>query len=149
MNQQIIDRYTHDIWPAMSAYNADHAQAGPAAKQFFAVVGPNLAGDQFNELRSAAQGLGRQGEYDAADQTSHSNDGLTLGTVDVQSVNGGTAALNVCYTYSHSWYVNIQNTQHAPGASEATVHLVNVNNTWYLHGITDDHTVPSCSAANG
>jgi hypothetical protein len=22
-----------------------------------------------------------------------------------------------------------------------------VNNTWYLHGITNDHTVPSCGAA--
>ena len=32
-SQQIIDRYTHDIWPAMSAYNADQAQAeGPASR---------------------------------------------------------------------------------------------------------------------
>jgi hypothetical protein len=147
MNQQIIDRYTHDIWPAMSAYNADHAQAGPAAKQFFAVVEPNLVGDQFNALRSAAQGLGRQGEYDARDQTSHSNDGLTLVTVDVQSVKDGAAALNVCYTYDQTWYVNADNINHAPGASAATVHLVSVNNTWYLHGITNDHTVPSCGAA--
>ncbi len=86
VNQQIIDRYTHDIWPAMSAYNADHAQAGKAAKQFFAVADPNLVGDQVDTLRSAAQGMGRQGEYDAQDQTSHYNDGLTLRTVDVQSV---------------------------------------------------------------
>ena len=148
VHQQIIDRYTHDIWPAMSAYNADHAQAGPAAKQFSAVVEPNLGGDQFNALRSAAQGLGRQGEYDAADHTSHSNDGLTLGTVNVQSVKDGAAALNVCYTYNHSWYVNADNINHAPGASEATVHLVDVANTWYLQGITGDHTVPSCGASN-
>jgi hypothetical protein len=62
--QQIIDRYTHDIWPALSAYNADRAQGGPAAKRFFAVMEPKLVGDQFNSLRTAAESLGRQGEYD-------------------------------------------------------------------------------------
>lgn len=148
VNQQIIDRYTHDIWPAMSAYNADHAQAGNAAKQFFAVVDPNLAGGQFNTLRSAAQGMGRQGEYDAQDKTSHYNDGLTLGTVDVQSVNDGAAALNVCYTYNHFWYVTADNTNHAPAASQITIQLLNVNNNWYLHGISNDHVVPSCGASN-
>ena len=148
VNQQIIDRYTHDIWPAMSAYNADHAQAGKAAKQFFAVADPNLVGDQVDTLRSAAQGMGRQGEYDAQDQTSHYNDGLTLRTVDVQSVKEGAAALNVCYTYNHFWYVNADNTKHAAAASQITVRLVNVNNNWYLHGITNDHTVPSCGASN-
>jgi hypothetical protein len=54
----------------------------------------------------------------------------------------------VCYTYNHVWYVNVENTQHAPGASEATVELVDVNNTWYLRGITNDHVVPSCGASN-
>ncbi|WP_203802551.1 hypothetical protein [Mycobacterium heckeshornense] len=147
MNQQIVDRYIRDIWPAMSAYNADHAQAGEAAKQFFSVVDPNLAGDQLNTLRSAAQGMGRQGEYDARDQTSHYNDGLTLGHVDVQSVKNGVAALNVCYTYNHFWYVNADNTQHAPGASEATVQLANVNNTWYLRTIMNDHVVADCPSA--
>ena len=47
VNQQIIDRYTHDIWPAISAYNADHSQGGPAAKQLSAVIEPNLGADQF------------------------------------------------------------------------------------------------------
>jgi hypothetical protein len=148
VNQQIIDRYTHDIWPAMKAYNADHAQAGNAAKQFFALVDPNLVGDQFAAVRSAAQGMGRQGEYDARDQTSHYNDGLTLGTVDVQSVTGGAATLNVCYTYNHFWYVTADNTQRAPAASLITVQLSNVNNNWYVHGLADDHTVRSCGASN-
>jgi hypothetical protein len=142
--QQIIDRYTHDIWPAMSAYNADHSQGGPAAKQFFALVEPNLAVEPWSQLRSAAQGLGRQGEYDAQDQTTHSNDGLTLGTVDVQSADHSTATLNVCYTYTHSWYVNADNMNHAPGASDATVQLVNVNNNWFLRGISNDHVVAGC-----
>lgn len=148
VNQQILDRFSHDIWPAMSAYNADNSQAGPAAKQFFALVDPNLAGEQWSGLRSAAQKLGRQGEYDAQDQTTHSNDGLKLGPVDVQSVNGPTATLNVCYTYTHSWYVNADNISHAPGASEVNIQLANAKNGWYLHGVTDDHTVPSCANPN-
>ncbi len=146
LRQQISDRYTHDIWPATSAYNADHSQAGPAAKRFFGVVEPNLAGDQFNALRSAAQGLGRQGEIDAKDQTHHSNDGLTLGTVDVQSANDAVATLRVCYTYNDIWYVNADNINHTPGASAATVQLVNVNSTWYLHGIANDRIIPGCGA---
>jgi hypothetical protein len=146
-HQQILDRYTHDIWPATSAYNANNAQAGNAAHQFFAAFDPNLTTDQFNSLRDTAQGLGRQGEYDAQDQTTHYNGGLYLGHVNVQAADNGAATLNVCYTYDHSWYVDVADTQHAPGASEATVALINVNNTWYLHAITDDHVVPSCDAA--
>jgi hypothetical protein len=145
--QQIVDRYTHDIWPATSAYNADHSQGGPAAKQFFAVTDPGLEGDNFNALRDAAQRLGRQGEIDSQDQTHHSNDGLTLGTVDVQSIRDNAAELNVCYTYNHTWYTNAQNVQHAPGASAATMHLVNVNNNWYLNSIAADHPVPNCSSS--
>ena len=148
VNQQIIDRYTHDIWPAISAYNADHSQGGPAAKQFSAVIEPNPGADQFNALRSAAQGLGRQGDYDAQDQTSHYNDGLKLGTVDVQSVNDGAAAVNACYTYVHSWSVKADNTTHAAAASQTSVQLAHVNNNWYLHGITNDHVVPSCGASS-
>lgn len=84
----------------------------------------------------------------AKDQTSHYNDGLTLGSVDVRSVKDGAAALNVCYTYNHFWYVNAENTEHAAAASQLTVQLVDMNNNWYLHGITDDHVVPSCGASN-
>lgn len=142
--QQIIDRYTHDIWPAISAYNADHSQGGPAAKQFFALVEPNLATESWGQLRTAAQGLGRQGEYDAQDHTTHSNDGLTLGTVDVQSADHSTATLSVCYTYNHSWYVDADHINRAPGASDATFQLVNVNNTWFLRGISNDHVVAGC-----
>jgi hypothetical protein len=142
--QQIIDRYTRDIWPATSAYNAEHNQGSPTSQRFIALFNPHLNSDQWSALRDAAQKLGRMGEYDDATQTTHYNDGLHLGGVTVQNVEGDTATLDVCYTYTHSWYVNIENTQHAPGASQATVQLVNVNNTWYLNDITDDHVVPSC-----
>lgn len=106
------------------------------------------AGNAFDALRDAVQKLGQQGQYDSATQTSHANDGLAVAHADVQAVHDNTATLSVCYTYDHSWYVNIQNTQHAPGASEATVQLVNANNSWYLHSIANDHVVPSCGAAN-
>lgn len=150
--QQIITRLTTDIWPAVSAYNLQPTQASIGAKQFHAVVDPALqsadAGDAFDALRSAVQKLGQQAQYDPATQTTNSNDGLTVAHADVESVQGNTATVNVCYTYTRSWYVNIASTQHAPDASEATAQLINTNGTWYLHGITNDHVVPGCGAAN-
>jgi len=150
--QQIVARLTNDIWPAVSAYNLQPTQASPGAKQFHAIIDPALqsaaAASAYDALRDAVQKLGQQGQYDSAAQTTHSNDGLAVAHTDIQSVQDNAATLSVCYTYDHSWYVNIQNTQHAPGTSEATVQLVKANNTWYLHGIANDHVVPSCGAAN-
>lgn len=150
--QQIVSRLTNDIWPAVSAYNLQPTQVSAGAKQFRAIMDPGLqsatAGNAYDALRDAVQKLGQQGQYDSATQTTHSNDGLAVARADVQSVQDNAATLSVCYTYDHSWYVNIQNTQYAPGASEATVQLVNANNTWYLHGITNDHVVPSCGTVN-
>lgn len=146
--QQIIDRYIRDIWPATRAYNADHAQGGHAAERFASVTEPNLSVDRFNALRTAAESLGRQSEYDAQDQTSHYNDGLTLGHVEVQSAQDVTAALNVCYAYTDYWYVDAAQTRHAAEASELTVQLANVDHTWYLRGIGDGHVVASCGTAD-
>lgn len=141
-NQQIINRLTHDIWPAVSAYNGQPTQGSAGAQQFHAIVDPNTGGA--GNLRDVVQKLGQQGQYDPQTRTTHMNDGLTVAHAEVQATQGDTATLDVCYTYTHSWYVNIENTQHGPGASQATVQLVNVNNTWYLNDITDDHVVPSC-----
>ncbi|MGB0971764.1 MAG: hypothetical protein ACPGVG_12490 [Mycobacterium sp.] len=151
--QQIVERYTTAIWPATSAYNADHSQGGSASKQFHAVIEPILtssgggieAASAYSALREAAQKLGRMNEYDTQTQTSHYNDGLHMKNVRVTSVNGNTATLMVCYTYTDFWYVNIQDTQHSAAASEATAQLVKVDNTWYLRAITNDHVVPDCS----
>lgn len=149
-NQQIITRLTTDIWPAVSAYNLQPTQASAGAKQFHAIIDPALqsadAGDAYDALRDAVQKLGQQGQYDPATQTTHSNEGLTVAHADVQSVQGNSATVDVCYTYTHSWYVNIANTQHAPGSSETTAQLVEVNGTWYLHAITNDHVVAGCAA---
>lgn len=146
--QQLIERYTNVIWPATSAYNAEHNQGSPVSNRFISLFDPQLNDLQFNALRDAAQKLGRMGEYDKQTQTSHFNDGLHLGNVHVATARDNLATLNVCYTYDHSWYVNVENTQHAPGASEATVQLVDVNNTWYLRSITNDHVVPTCGISN-
>ncbi|ULP48035.1 hypothetical protein [Mycolicibacter virginiensis] len=148
-NQQITDRFTTVIWPAIAAYNENRNQGAPPSQQYHAVVDPtDSSATAYGPLRDAVWGLGRAGEYESATQTTHGNDGLTLGHVDVQSVQGDTATLNVCYTYTHWWYVNIADTQRATAASEATVGLVNVDHTWYLHSITDDHVVPGCGDVN-
>jgi hypothetical protein len=144
-DQQIINRLTHDIWPAVSKFNGQPTQESAGAEQFHAIVDPNMrATGSYMELRESIKGLGQQGQYDPQTQTTHSNDGLTVARADVQSVQGDAATLDVCYTYTHNWYIDIRNTQHAPGASDATVQLVNVDNTWYLRSITNDHVVPGC-----
>jgi hypothetical protein len=145
-NQQIINRLTRDIWPAVSLYNSQPTQGSEGAQKFHAIVAPDTGGA--DGLRDAVQSLGQQRQYDAQTQTTHSNDGLTVAHADVQASQGNTATLDVCYTYTHFWYVNVQDMQHAPGASQATVQLVNVNNIWYLNDITNDHVVPSCPASN-
>jgi hypothetical protein len=144
-DQQIINRLTHDIWPAVSKFNGQPTQESAGAQQFHAIIDPNMrATGSYMELREAIKTLGQQGQYDPQTQTTHSNDGLAVAHAAVQSVQGDIATLDVCYTYTHYWYVNVENMQHAPGASDAAVQLANVNNTWYLRGITNDHVVPSC-----
>ena len=149
MDQQpIIARFNDDIWPAMAAYNENHSQGGKASQVFTTIMAPGENGDQYLRLREAAQALGRNAEYDQSTQTTHYNDGLSLAHAEVKAARANTAALSVCYTYTHSWYVNIADTQHAPGASEVSVGLVNVDNTWYLHSMTDDHVVRGCRNVN-
>ena len=150
--QQILDRFTQDIWPATSAYNAEQNQGGPAYTAFGAVIDPAVtdpAGpNDLGPLMQAARSLGRQGTYDPATRYSHGNDGLHLADVAVTGVPGTTATLQVCYTYTHYWYVDVANTQQAPGASEATVELSGQGDTWYLRSITDDHVVDGCGSPN-
>jgi hypothetical protein len=140
----VVDRYTRDIWPAVAAYNADHAQGGPASQAFTATLAPDMNADQFGKLRDAAQALGRMWEHDQGAQTTHYNDGLHLSTVDTQNITSETATLDVCYTYTHYWYVDIADTHQAPGASEAIFGMSNQGGSWLLGSISNDHVVPSC-----
>jgi hypothetical protein len=141
-DQQIINRLTRDIWPAVSTLNGAAMQS--SLGQFYAIVDPRTGDAQ--KVRETVEKLGQQGRYDPQTQTTHMNDGLTVAHAEIRAVRDNTATLDVCYTYTHSWYRNIENTQHAPGASQAIVELANVNNAWYLKDITDDHVVPSCVA---
>ncbi|WP_157929675.1 hypothetical protein [Mycobacteroides abscessus] len=150
-HQQITDRYTKEIWPAIADYNDNHSQGSAPYKKFGSIMDPSLLGPDSTggmlPLMEAAQRLGQQGVYDQQTQTSNYNDGLHLGNVDAVAINGNTATLNVCYTYTHFWYVNSDNTQSRAAVSEATMQLVSVNNAWYLHAITDDHFVSGCTAS--
>ena len=103
--QQILDRYTQDIWPAISAYNAEQNQGGPAYTAFGAVIDPALqdpagpAGLGLGPLMAAARGLGRQGTYEPATKTSHSNDGLQLGTTTLTAASA-SASTNLGFTFA-------------------------------------------------
>ena len=101
-------------------------------------------GDSFNALRSAAATLGRQGAYDPATRLSYFNDGMTAARTDVTAVRDTTATVNVCYAYTEWSSVNLKDRQQSPGAAQATLDLVSVNDTWYLHAISGDHVVPGC-----
>lgn len=149
--QQIIDRFTDDIWPAVEGYRAP-AQGSPQNKRWSSIIDPELRSatltvaelNTYTALRSAGQSLG-QNRYDSSTRTTHYPDGgLSLANVEVQAVHDNAAELDICYTYTHAWYVNIADVQRSPAASEATIGLVNVDSTWYLRSITDDHVVPGC-----
>lgn len=149
----VLPAFANTIWPAIAGYNLHKSQGGPESKQFHDVMDPSIKNggadtiDAYSALREAAQNLGHKG-YDRTTNTHHYNDGITAAHTDIQSASDNTATLNVCYTYTHYWYVNTADAQHAPGASEATVELVNIDNMWHLHAITNDHVVPSCSAGS-
>lgn len=143
-SQQIVDRFTHAIWPAVAAYNAEHNQGGQSYQSFTMILATGLDPDRYNALREAAQKLGQHTGYDAATQTTHSNDGLHLGTASVLKHQPDIAAVDACYTYTHYWYINAEDTHHAPAASEATFGLSNQDGTWMLSSISDDRVVPSC-----
>ena len=149
--QQIIASFTATIWPAIAAYHNSQTQTSPGSVALSRVIDPELRGDERGALRAAAGGLGRNSpsDYDSATRTSHSSLGLQLGGVTVTSADSHTATLDVCYTYTHFWDQQVNNTQQAPGASQALVGLTNADGTWTLHNITDDHVVPGCPANTG
>ncbi|MGV0734475.1 MULTISPECIES: hypothetical protein [Mycobacteriaceae] len=40
--QQVINRLSNDIWPALSLYDLQPSQSSPGAEQVNAVIDPNL-----------------------------------------------------------------------------------------------------------
>ncbi len=151
--EDLLPAFTNTIWPAIVDYNKHRSQGGPESERFHDIMDPDLKGDNagidgvraYSALRDAAQNLG-QTDYDNTAKVQHSSSDITAAHSEVSSFTSNTAAVNVCYTYTHSWYRDVKDKQQAPAASEATVELVNVDNTWYLRAITDDHVVPSCTS---
>jgi hypothetical protein len=146
----ILDRFTRDIWPAVAAFNADPEPIHKPYAALATLMADNSIGPSIR-LYNEAGDLGYPPENDRGGaETMAGNDGLHLHAVDVQKIQGDTADLNVCYTYTHYWSVRRNGTlgdsQHAPGTSAATFGLYSRGGTWTLHSIINDHVVANCSS---
>lgn len=140
----IIARFTDDIWPAINDYNRHPGQGNypkvePVYSQFRDILDQGLSTDERKQVAAAVSDLaGVNGDDFDAIRLSD----LLPAQVQVTALNPADATLRVCYTYT----VDEKHTR--PAASEVMVGLAFVDNTWYLHSVTDDHVVPSCSDVN-
>ncbi|ULP48036.1 hypothetical protein [Mycolicibacter virginiensis] len=139
--QQIIERFTNDIWPAVEGYRYV-GQGSPESKRFWSVLEPG----EGNGVHRTGMDLG---VVMGADQVPISFPGgpLRLANTAVTSINPTDATVVACYTYTSV----PRSAPTAPGvsaASEATFQLTNVDGSWYLHSITDDNVVPGCGDVN-
>lgn len=135
----IAARFTNDIWPAIKEYS--HYQY--ATNKLRAIVDPAVLDD--DKIADSAEALGGSG-YDNAIKVMHYADDRRLISTNVTAINGGTATVIACYSYTYIVDVGATDKKEEPRSSEATMELVNIDNLWYLHAITDDHVVPDCPA---
>lgn len=151
MRQQILDRFTADIWPAIAARNHD-VQAISVGEHFARIIDPTLAearGD-FGPIQDTVLKLGQK-QADPVTGQANWNDGLHFSHAEVTAVThaeSAIASLTVCYTYTHRWNENTagRNDLSEPAASQMTAELSksSSNGDWFLHKIADDHVVPAC-----
>jgi hypothetical protein len=146
----ILERFTRDIWPAVAAFNADSEPIHKPYEALATIMADNSLRPSIRIYEAAgALGYPPENSQDGA-ETMAGNDGLHLRSVDVQNVQGDTANLLACYTYTHYWSIRRQgflgDSQHAPGTSEATFGLYNRGGTWMLDSIINDHAVANCSS---
>jgi hypothetical protein len=140
--QQIVDRFTADIWPAMVGYGTAPDQGSPASVALDNVIDPGLDPGARTSLLDAVLDLNIVQVADTThDQISTENVQLGSASVNTETVTG--ASLDVCYTYTALAYGTSSQPQRSPGASHMTVTL-NKTDTWFLHSITNDHVTPSC-----
>lgn len=137
---EVIDRFTRDIWPAVEGYRY-HGQGSPESKRFWSIVEP----DQSVAVHRAGIDLG---VVMGADQVPISFPGgpLRLANTAVTSISPTDATIVACYTYT-SVPRSAPTDPGVPAASEATFGLRKTD-AWYLHSITDDHVVPGCGNVN-
>lgn len=146
----VIQRFTHDIWPAVVAYNLHRTQNGPENRQYLTIIDHGLGLDAWTGLRAAVQ---RLGTVTAPDDTQGGvvrdpQQGLHLADVHVTARTAADSTLHVCFTFTAmSDAVAPEQPILVPTSAEVTVELRYDTDDWHLHAMTDEHVVPSCAAS--
>lgn len=135
----VAARFTDEIWPAISQYGPYQA----ASNKLRAVVDPDADWDALTRAIEAFGGAG----YDGATKVRRTADDPRLVTVNVTEVNGNKATVAVCYSYAYAEFVNIADKRTQDRTSQVEAELSNTSHTWYLHALTNDHTVPDCQSS--
>jgi hypothetical protein len=148
-HQEVLQRFTNDIWPAVVAYSGEGpSQGGPGNKRWSAITDHGLNADAWNALRDAVHHLGVVSEGDNTHGPVTASDALRAVDTHVSALDPPTVTVQVCYTYTAvSYPSDAAHPQYAPAASEADFHLHKTDN-WYLNAITNDHVVPGCESLN-
>lgn len=150
MSQQIVDRFTTDIWPAIVGRNHFDGQNSPKDNRFHSVLDPNVnqTNGDYGRLMDAVEKLG---QIRLTREQNSNNEGLNLNRVKLDAITPAEptiATLTVCYTYTHVWddYVNGQDNLREQAASEVNIELNKAPGTatWMLHKVFGDRVVPAC-----
>lgn len=146
--QEVLRRFTHDIWPAVVAYNGEGpSQGGPGYKRWVSITSQGMDTNAWNSLRNAVQHLGVVRDGDDKQGPVMASGALQAADTQVTALDPQNATVRVCYTYTAvSYPSDVAHPQYAPAASEADFHLRKTDN-WYLHSITNDHVVPGCPSS--
>jgi hypothetical protein len=147
VRHEVLQRFTHDIWPAVVAYNGEGpSQGGPGDKLWVAIADKGMDTEAWNALRNAVHHLGVVSDGDNTHGPVVANEALRAADTQVTELDPPNAAVQVCYTYTAvSYPTDAAHPQYASAASEADFHLRKTDN-WYLDAITHDHVVPGCQA---
>jgi hypothetical protein len=147
--QEILQRFTHDIWPAVVAYNGEGpSQGGPGNKRWAAITDQGITTDAWNALRDAVPHLSVVSDGDNTHGPVTASDALRANDTHVSALDPPNATVQVCYTFTAvSYPSDAAHPQYSPAASEADFHLHKTDN-WYLNAITNDRAVSGCGATN-
>jgi hypothetical protein len=145
--QEVLQRFTNDIWPAVVAYNGEGpSQGGPGNKRWAAITDQGINPDAWNALRDTVHHLGVVSDGDNTHGPVTASDALRAVDTHMSALDPPNATLQVCYTYTAvSYPSDAAHPQYSPAASEADFHLHKTDN-WYLNAITNDRVVPGCQA---
>jgi hypothetical protein len=147
--QEVLQRFTRDIWPPVVAYNGEGpSQGGPGNKRWAAITDQGISTDAWNTLRDNVHHLGVVSDADNTHGSVTASDALRAIDTHVSALDPPNATVQVCYTFTAvSYPSDAAHPQYSPAASEADFHVHKTDN-WYLNAITNDHVVPGCGATN-